>query len=60
MGSDAQPLTDAGFATVVRLVADVADAAVASSQVLAYTVLTDVWVQGALVDVWGKRSILSF
>lgn len=58
-GCDAQPLTDAGFAAIVRLVADVADAAVASSQVLAYAVLTDVWVQGALVDVWGRRGILS-
>lgn len=58
-GSDAQPLTDAGFAAIVRLVADVADAAVASSQVLAYAVLTDVWVQGALVDVWGRRCISS-
>lgn len=58
-GSDARPLTDAGFAAVVRLVADVADAAVASSQVLAYAVLTDVWVQGALVDVWGRRGIAS-
>lgn len=46
-----QPLTNAGFATDVRLVADVADAAVASSQVLAYAILTDFWVQGALVDV---------
>lgn len=48
------PLTHAGFAAGVGLVADVTDAAVASSQVLTDAVLTDVWVQGALVDVWGR------
>lgn len=44
-------LTDAVFAADVRLVTDVADAAVASPQVLADAVLADVGVQRALVDV---------
>lgn len=58
-GGDAQQLTDAGFAAIVRLVTNVANAAVASSQVLAYAVLTDIWVQGALVDVWRGGGIPS-
>jgi len=45
------PLTDTVLAAGVRLVADVADTAVASSQVLTHAVLADVRVQGALVDV---------
>lgn len=44
-------LTDTVFATGVRLVANVTDAAVASSQVLTYAILTDVWIQGTLIDV---------
>ena len=45
------PLTNTVLPAGVRLVADVADAAVASSQVLTHAVLTDVRVQSALIDV---------
>ena len=44
-------LTHAVLAAGVGLVADVTDAAVAPSQVLTHAVLTDVRVQGTLVDV---------
>lgn len=44
-------LTHAVFAAGVRLVANVADAAVAPSQVLAHPVGADLRVQGALVNV---------
>lgn len=45
-------LTHAILAASVRLVADVTDATVAPTQVLADTVLTNVWVQSAFVDVY--------
>lgn len=45
-------LTNTVLATGVRLVAGVADATVASPQVLADAVLADVRVQGALIDIW--------
>lgn len=44
-------LTHAVLAAGVGLVANVTDAAVAPSQVLTHAVLTDVRVQGTLVDV---------
>lgn len=44
-------LTNTVFAAGVRLVTDVTDAAITSSQVLTYAVLTDVRVQGTLIDV---------
>ena len=46
------------FTHTLRLVADVADAAVTSPQVLTDAVLTDVRVQGALVDVWEERGVI--
>lgn len=44
-------LTNTVFATGVSLIANVTDAAVASSQVLTYAILTNVWVQCTLIDV---------
>lgn len=52
IAGQAWSLTHAVLATRVRLPAEVADAAVAPTQVLTHPVFADVWVQTALVDVW--------
>lgn len=42
---------DTVFATRVRFITNVADAAITSSQILTNAILTNVWIQGALIDV---------
>lgn len=49
--NNARWLTNTVFATDVWLITDVTDAAVASSQVLTYAILTNVRVQCTLIDV---------
>lgn len=39
------------FATSVRFITNVADAAITSSQILTDAVLTNIWIQGALIDI---------
>lgn len=46
-----QALTKAVLSTGVRLIANVTDAAIASYQILTNTVLANVWIQGALINV---------
>lgn len=50
-------LTHAVLARGIRLVAQVADTAVAPAQVLAHAVGADVWVQGTFIDVCTEQEV---
>lgn len=50
-------LTHAVLARGIRLVAQVADAAVAPTQVLAHAVGADVWVEGTFIDVCTEKEV---